>query len=378
MSVKGIFKALIGTVFLIVVSSLIIEIINVTISSLELTQISRIACRQAAVLFSQETYKPRDGNTGTVGMPDVQTADNTSYVDGQFYVGGSPEGIYKGLYGKGSDFDTWVSKSPANKSDSFESYWLNIKRIHDGLIDDSEPTMPSNVTGPGGEAALLEYTEKLISKSYVDVLMTPLNMGVPYLDEDTLNRMFRWNLAQMVSDCQQSRIRKDDNATHNRGKYYVYYNGFRVFAQEASITNTIYNVYELDNSHDENEFIKVTHINHPENLGFTYGGGYEEYIGSAEDERSNVCIVAIEFKVPISYEGITPLRRLAEFTWNYDVKGYAASGEADDPGFTEGVHSWSDATVDLQLGGFNGNSQNDGLRAGVLPVPGKLIYYVVR
>lgn len=369
MSVKGIFKALIGTVLLIVTSSLIIEMVNITISSLELTQLSRIACRQAAVLFSQETYKPRDGNsTGTTAMPDVETADGTKYVTGQFYEGGSPEDIYRGLYT--SKLATWLDRTPSNKSTKFREYWHNLELIDKSL---NNRNMQLNMPDYNDEAGLKNYTESLIAKSFTDVMMTPLNMGVPYLDTETMNRMFRWNMAQLASDCNSSLIRKDDRATHNAGKYFVYYNGFRVYAQDGQITNLDYKVYEVDNG-DKNKFKRVTNID-SDNLGFLYN--YKD-LGIGDDERNNICIVGIEYKIPVSYEGITPLRTLVEFIWNYDVKGYAANEDPDNPGYTEtGTHSWSDETADLIAGGFNGNSQHDASK-GILPVPGKLIYYVVR
>lgn len=370
MSVKGIFKVLVGTVLLIVVSSLIIEMVNITISSLQLTQLSRIACRQAAVLFSQETYKPRDGNkTGTTAMPDVKNADDTRYISGQFYNGGSPEQIYRNLYS--SKLADWIRRTPSNKNTQFKDYWHNVSLIAKSLTNDNmNLNMPTNVND---EAAMKNYTDSLIAKSYTDVMMTPLNLGIPYLDEDTITRMLQWNMAQLASDCQPSLIRKDPNSVRYPDKYYVYYNGFRVFAQDAKVKHLDYKVYEVDNG-DKDEFKRVTHIN-PDNLGFLYS---MEDLGISNDERKNICVVGIEYTMPVSYEGITPLRTLVEFIWDYDVKGYAANGEADNPGYTEtGVHSWDDLTADLNAGGFNGNREADATK-GVLPVPGKLIYYVVR
>ncbi len=374
MSVKGIFKALIGTVLIIVVSSLIIEMINLTISALELTQISRIACRQAAVLFSQETYKDR-GGSGTISMANSLTENGSLYVSGEFYkeLGSSPESIYKSLYTK-TAFTDWLDSTPSNHSSKkMIEYWNNIRLIDLGLSQSSVKDLGSiNITD---EDDMKEYTDSVTAKSYVDVMMTPLNMGVPYLDKDTTEKIFKWNLAQMTSNCDQSLIR-DDPSKSSLGNF-VYYKGFRVFANDAKITGLEYKVYELNNPSDLAEFSSITHIDNAASLGFTYGGGYEDYIGSSEDERSNVCIVGINYDIPISYEGITPLRRLAEFVWGYDVDGYVAQGSGDaTDGHVRGDkgHYWNTTPIRMESGGFEGNNE----AKGVLPVPGKLIYYVVR
>ena len=369
MSVKGIFKALIGTILLIVTSFMAIELINVTISALELTQISKIAARQAAVLFSQETYKGR-GGAGTVAWPDVVGYDGGKYISGKFYGNYTgAEEIYKSIY-TSSKFTNWLDDSPSNHSVKMNDYWRNVRLINRALNGSLNLTMPTNLEDTSG---LQDYTDSLIAKSYVDVMMTPLNMGVPYLDIDIVQNIFRWNLAQMTSDCNSSLIRKDPYSTEAslRNEYFVYYNGFRVFAQNAEITELDYQVYKLKDASDNTKFQEITHID-PNQLGFEYN---MDYLGIDDDERQNICIVGINYKIPMSYEGITPLRRLAEFVWNYDVKGFAKNGDPDDPGFTEGTHSWSDATSDLVSGGFEGNNNK---AAGILPVPGKLIYYVVR
>ena len=55
MSVKGIFKILIGTIAIIIITSFIVEYFNVTITSIELSQMARIAATQSCELFAQET-----------------------------------------------------------------------------------------------------------------------------------------------------------------------------------------------------------------------------------------------------------------------------------------------------------------------------------
>lgn len=362
MSVKGIFKILIGTIVVMVVMSLVIEMLNITTVSLQLSQMAKLSCRQSAVLFSQETYKKRDSDAiagGSVNMDTVRAADGATYVEGNFYGEGlNAEQIYKNVY-TSPDFKTWLTGSAATKG-----HWKSIDLIDRALNRPGSlnVTLPSNASSPGYEAAAKEYTDAMTAKSYRDVLMTPLNMGVPYMDKGVLEKIFRWNLTQIASDCNSDAIRQDAN-----GNYCVFYKGFRVYANQAKIKSIEYRVYDLDNSKDLQDFKELTHID-PSKLGYDdslidYMGGYEN-----DDERKRICVAGLEFSVPIAYEGVTPIKSIFNFVWNTEVEGLDGTGGRDT------YQQWNDATADLNSGGFGEVKYP----SGVLPVPGKLIYYVVR
>lgn len=358
MSVKTIFKTLIGTIVLMVVGSLVIEMINLTVVSLQLTNMSKLACKQAAVLFSQETYKERTEGAGggSVSMSDSVTINGTIYVDGDFYGRGrSAEEIYNSIY-TSSDFKSWMLTSEVTRG-----HWKSIDLINRAINNPGSLTLslPSSAT----EAQMNEYVDSMLAQSYKEVLMTPLNMGVPYLDKDILQHMFQWNLAQLASDCNSNAIRLDDH-----GEYCIYYKGFRVYAARAEISNIDYQVFDITNDTERQDFIDLTHID-PDNLGFddsliNYLGGYTN-----DDERKRICVVALEYSIPIAYEGVTPIRNLANFAWNQEVDGLDGNGDNQSLG-----RHWNDATANLQSGGWGDVTTPP----GVLPVPGKLIYYVVR
>ena len=362
MTVKTIFKVLLGTIILMVVGSLVIEMINITTTSLQMTQISRIACRQSAVLFSQETYKDREYDSragGTVNLDSVVASDGSTYIEGNFYGNGAtPEEIYTSLY-TSSEFKEWLESAAVDKGN-----WKSIDLIDRALNrpDSLNVAFPSDATSPGFESQMQEYNDAMTAKTYRDVMMTPLNMGVPYMDHDTLEKIFKWNLAQLTSDCKADAIRQDDN-----GAYCVYYKGFRVYADLATITNLEYRVYDITSAADEEEFRELTSID-PDNLGYDdsliqYLGGYEN-----DDERERICVVGIEFSVPIAYEGITPIRSIFDWVWDQEVVGLDGGQSRD------GDYSWNDITADLNTGGFTRATPEP----GVLPVPMTLIYYVVR
>ena len=75
MSVKTIFKVLIGTIVIIVLSSLTIEMFNISTTGLQVNQISRLSAKQAATLFSQETYKQIGEDGGAVNADNIRDSD---------------------------------------------------------------------------------------------------------------------------------------------------------------------------------------------------------------------------------------------------------------------------------------------------------------
>lgn len=361
-SVKTIFKALVGTVVIMVVSSLVIEMMNLTVVSLQLTQMSKMACRQSAVLFSQETYKQRDAGAvagGTVNLDAVRASDGSTYVEGNFYgVGLNAQQIYTKIY-TSADFKAWVSGPAATKG-----HWKSIDLINVALNNPGSltTTFPSNIMSPSYQSDIKKYTDSMLALNYKNVMMTPLNMGVPYMDKEVLNKIFKWNLAQIASDCNSDAIRRDDS-----GRNCIFYKGFRVYADQARITNIDYQVFDIENPSDLKEFKDLTHID-PDKLGYDdsliqYLGGYDN-----DDERKRICVVALEYSIPIAYEGATPIKSIFNFVWEQDVAGL------DGQQGNDGNYTWNDATADLQSGGWGENTTP----AGVLPVPGKLIYYVVR
>jgi len=361
MSVKTIFKVLIGTIVIIVMSFLIIETLNISISSIQLNNMARISARQASVLLSQETYKSRLDNhgdlTGTVNMPSVVDNQGNEYISGKFYNGSTAEQIYNDLY-TSADFKSWVNSNPAVIKGNWKSLELINRAINNpGSLNVSFPQYDPSMSQSYYENMLENYSDAMLAKMYKDVMMTPLNMGVPYLDKDTLTRMFKWNVAELMSNCDPSLIKQDEN-----GDTYVYYNGFRVYADRATIVSLEYKTFDLTIPLDRSEFRQLTNID-PDNLMFDFN---PEYLGTADDERQRVCLVGINYSIPIGYEGITPIRRVFDYVWNTEVEGINAQQR-------NATSSWNDITADLESGGFSGNSA-----AGVLPVPGKLIYYIIR
>ena len=348
MSVKTIFKVILGTIATIVISSLVIELFNLELQSMQMTKLINVSGKQAAALFAQETYKS-DSGAGSANMPNLRTTDGGVYVSGNFYNGTSEASIYNSIY-TSSEFRNWVG---ANRGK-----WLSVDCIASGLG-----------LGSGG----LGPNEIMSGQMYVNNYVTPLNMGVPYMDKDTLQKMFRWNLTQTLSNCREEAIVQDAF-----GQYAVAYNGFMVYANRAEITDIEYKVLDLTDSNDAKEFYKYTSVN-PANLNgkavTTSIGVYTEDttlmsdVPGYGDERRYACLVGINYRVPVSYEGVTFMRTIISYLWSADARVEGLDGNIPDKGYA----SWNPSTPWLTSGGF----QED-INPGDVPIPNTLVYYIVR
>lgn len=292
MTVKSIFKALVGTSLLIAISSSVIELMNIQITSIQLKQMAKTAAYDACSLFTQETYKTESDGGGAVRIQDVRAADGSIYLTGDFYTGSSAEEIYRELYDS-RDFQDFCSGA--------------------------------NVWSSGDMTSLFEELNKLggYDPTTYGEMYTPVNIGVPYMDRETTNKMFQWSLARILSNCNPALIQTDEN-----GRHYVNYKGFAVYCDEAQLVNYNYYVYDLTSPFTVEEkqmLLEMTGISDA-GAGLTL----QEGEGVAGVENNYVTAVAISYRVPARYIGITPMKRIFEYTWNNEVAGYSETGETMD------------------------------------------------
>ena len=348
MSVKGIFKILIGTLAGIVLISVIIEYLNVTLTSIELAQMARIAAQQSCELFAQETYKSTDDSkdTGaTLKTEDVRAFDGSLYIKGDFYGSDDVETVYNSLYlsPDSPDFENFLSSSAAAKGK-----WRNI-----GIMCDAH-----GISYPGYS---IDAADKEIGKIYKETYVTPLNLGVPYMDREVTQKMFRWNLAQLLSNCDRDLIQHDDFKN-----YCINYKGFRVYADQSYLGDFEYETFDLNNGAELTEFTRLTNIGL---AGLKLGSTAN--MKAADDERMRICIAGINYNVVVAYEGITPIRRVFNWLWtNLDVAGWR--GQAD----RTQMQQWNTETATLKAGGIRG-ALGTALE-DILPIPGKCMYYIVK
>ena len=301
--VKYIFRVLLGTIVTIVVTSLLVEIFNVSITSVQINNLAKESAYQACALFTQETYLGKTGN-GYNKSNNIGGVLNIDDVVGVDASGKEFKYIDSDLFGKNKKAeDIWKN---IVKSQDFTNDFLGDQEISNMLIFNNEnynhnlhllsqiienPSISiEELSWDAGGAKIQNNIDVSTMRNMYDNLYTPANLGIPYIHKGITSSIFAWEAAQIFSNCNKENIRtvasdtgfsfnKEsfdhgnsrtdiiDNFADNRGyateataggyvwgmsagnptgaKAYVVFKGFRVYAQYARITGVDYKVYTL-------------------------------------------------------------------------------------------------------------------------------------
>lgn len=357
MTIKGIFKTLIGTMAIMVVSFLVLEIFNISIGSVELRQTTRLAARQACILFTQETYRQAEGGaSGAVRAADIMDENGNLYITGDFYGSNDAETIWTNLYNSSSNF--------ASAVDKLDNYYPTVNLIYQAASNSiTSAPMPN---WESSKEEIKAYDDMLKAQQLKSSMFTPINLGIPYIDKDVTGKMFKWNLAEILSNNKNSLVKVDENGTR-----YIAYRGFRVYAEDAEIivNPEDYEVFDMTDSSQKAEFKELTNIDidgdssdtNTKGLGYSNAPEFE-----IDDENKKITVVKLNYSVSCSYEGITPLKQIFEYVWNNEVGGLNGTGRED-----KAKQSYTYDKQDLVSGG-------EGSTLNTLPSTGKLIYTLVR
>lgn len=373
MTVKTIFRTLIGTILVMVVGSLLIEIFNISVISLQITQLSKEAAKQACELFSQESYRQLSDEDeknvygGMYSMEDIKAEDGHTYISGKFYgtltndADKDAKAIWAKIY-KNKDFDNFCrgtlstnSRGTKFKIDSGIQALTNLQLLDRGLFGDTaQSTVVDEGWGHDDYSDEVQVaSDKVKAKQYADEMYTAVNLGVPYMDDEILNKMYQWNLAQLLSNCNPANIHKSDETT-DPSSYYVEFKGFKVFCDKARITEYRYNVFsilpntpsELTNAFNIGDSLglyNLTHIQYNPSSGQLGNTNLKEqlekngdsliqesapssFIGSAGKlsnryDNALVTTVSLDYNAPITYAGITPIKRIFNWVNSRSVSG---------------------------------------------------------
>lgn len=356
LSVKGVFKTLIGTMLLIVFSSLFVEYINITATTTFMNGMMSRSVEKSCDYFAQETYK-NDGADGNVST--IVDSKGQPFCSGTFYKAGKEE-TYRSLYGSDSAFADWYKseysidmKNQAGTGN--KPLWLNLEILAKGLKLNT-----GSLTS--GDAAL--------GKSYVENMMSPLNLGIPYLDKDTVTKIAQWNLTYNLSEGFNSRLHMNEteNVSGNTValRPYVVYHGFRVFTKDLEINSIDYDVYDIRTQAGRDNFKSATNMEAAQ----LYGGENKNDIANIAnlDERAYIGVATINYTVPMQYVGVTPMRSIINFVQNKTaVKGY---GSMENQTASEVMKTWTNKKTETTYSS-KANVQN-------MAIKNKLVYYIVR
>lgn len=347
MKPSTVFKILLGTYAVLLFATIFAEISNVQLTAPMVNQLTSKSIQQACEIFGQETYKETSYGVIVGNQPNLVSADSDAvYISGVFYEGATATQVYDRLYTRStSEFRDWLRGTDIN-GNRFTGKWKSLDALAH-RIDSSVAT--------GGDLSLGEV--------YEDNLMTPLNLGITYLDKGTVERIARWNLSSLLLNGVQNTYGKYVNLHRDATGVYVNYKGFRVYTSQLRISSIKYEILDLSRAADKDKYEQYTSMRANTIIDNITDGGTASL---SSDERRFVCFASVEYTVPVHYDGVTPIKNVAEFFWNYEVSGLDSNTNKNND---KGTH-WNDATENMTGGGFSGN--------GNLPVPGRIIYFVTR
>lgn len=371
MSVKTIFKTLIGTAVLIVASFMIIEIFNVSIVSSQLQNLTKVSAYQSCALFSQETYKTDTNIAGTVNMPDILAPDGSVYISGVFYNGSDKKDIWRNLYTNSVEFKDFCNK--------YDDTFTNLALLYSVVEKDGRVSVPE-VSWDSPPSEIQDNINATRANNFYDNMYTAANLGIPYMDKQTIEKMFKWNLTQLFSNCDPDNIRTDE-----RGITYVAYNGFRCYPQDAKITNIKYTVFDLSDTTIDIDTVagqlkSYTGLTVNGQPGVAANQGIKPIVEKDLTDKiikDNAAIMAVEidYYIPIAYSGITPLQTLFSWVWDNEVEGL--DGVANDIG--------DEQILDIE---YNGATENNTVQImksedykapdNSVPTTGKLVFTLVK
>lgn len=319
--VISIYKTLILIVVLPLIIFGLIEWYNVNTNSYKLTPLVEIGIDEAAKMFSEESFclggNPQDLFPILTGTKRVRTTDifnpvTTSTTDVLAVLN-----IHNELF----DNQTTVDGIYDYLFEDIKSFANNRDR---NCVDIDGRTLTGNeVFGRiFRNLRLMTDESDIIGKVYRDNYVTPMNLGIPYLNDETVTAMAKWNLAKILnvdgksgsyaaslySATQLKNLHKD------RVGVYVSWNGYRVYIDKLKL-DIKYRLMDMSSNDDKEEFKAETSMQ-PDvlfNSDAILAGSNEKYF----------ILTEITYELPILYEGITPWRRA--FSWVLSG-GFAADG----------------------------------------------------
>lgn len=403
MSVKSIFITLIGTITAIIAGCLCIELFNVNVASMEIRQNARIAAKQACELFTQETWKQYKGNDGAINIESFSNdAESGASITGNFYMNNNgvkldaPAEIWKQIYQSQSFVDFINMAKGTNTGEFVKSNISTSAKLKDyesiSIFSKLADTSSTGITEPGeapewdaSDTDKFNYYEAQMTYTYWSEMYTPANVGIPYMDKATVNRMYRYNLAKILASGDSDNLHKDANGV------YVRYKGFKCYLLQSGTTdNSIgtvhdhtaamsqfqYTVYDTQVNNDMKTLqnytgLGATAIGSGTALATAAAGKNFTLSGHTFKDNQLITTVGLQYSVPMTYEGVTPLAKIYNYVAKNRVLGYNNSTLPTDAMTNT---SYTTESKTLKAGGMQDSDNRSNWHTG----SGKLVYTLVR
>ncbi len=318
------FKIIGGTILICVLSVVFFEYHNVTKAVFEFAHTSRQLMEESCEFFAKESYR---GSSAQVSNKNVDLSFGNSYgikdksgatkVSGKFYQGVDEKEVWNNLYGDGiyaensHDYINWLDQQISAVGDFNKEENLTYKLLYNTL---------NGYGSTKNDPFRGDY-----------LYVTPLNLGFTYIDQDTLLKIFRWKLVNelsVISVDSNDYTKRDRFFTDENGRDYVKWRGFRVYYNEihvdVSIANDRVKLYDLYNEDQRLELMDWTsNIFKQEDVDEYDKEGYMDFNQISKDDiRRFKILYDVRWSVPVSYEGILPIKLVLNLITNKENNSY--------------------------------------------------------
>lgn len=392
MTVKGIFKVLLGSIVIPSCGFVLVETYNLMAVSNQIQNLEKVAARQACELATQESfvrikpvsnieYRNADGYYAVIynGATDFMCGPKGSLFKngnsaewGHVQADGTPYNYlttwmmdtYVTPYNSGgiaSAKTTLHGPAVDTLSDGgiyhFDDLYYSAELLKLGYSHKAAGDLDSYVAStkitdwsdPNIDAKIQQNIDASRAYNYMEKWYTPANVSIPYLQTNLVNSLFHYNLIALFSENNVNNIRNyyytdtySDTAYGTKQKVsdpiktYVSYKGWQIYPYASMIYNTTYDTYDIRTDTGRKALKEVTSINGSVILNNIKTETKVD--GTTIDDPYYITVAHTHYVVPVRYEGVTPLKRVIAWLVNEKrVVGLGDNWNVDSGGSKPGI-----------------------------------------
>lgn len=316
-----------------IICTVVVEYVNVQTNAHKLKGFFQTGIYQSCLLFSEETFIRDTGGKAPKEYFPVLTG--TYKGDNSTINAGAKLDVQQMIYGgKTTESDIWnylyynTDSSYTWGLDSLRAY--NIQQFADGTqrgLSGSITNANDTPVAPKDYFINLSYlvsNNPIFSEIFRGFHYTPMNIGVPYLDPITVTGMSQWAVTELLSegikntalDTSANDIVQPNVITnlHRDGNgVYVLWKGFRIYVGQLTV-QVNYKLLDMTSSEDRKVYSDALHISADTvfDSATRFTGETDEVTSSILNEKYAM-VAYVDYSVPVSYEGITPWRRMVSW-----------------------------------------------------------------
>jgi|GEM_PF-3323374 len=317
--VRDVFRVFFIMFLVMTLCTVVLEYLNVQTNAHRIKGYMKTGIYQSCLLFSDESFA-RCGNPQTYFpiLYGTKEGSDDTYTSG---YNGATLNVANQIYGGNTTEEAIWNYLYSNAG-------YTIQQFANGT---GVTNTAGSVVMPKDYFINLNYLlqDSFIGEIYRDYHYTPMNLGIPYLEPNTITGMSKWMVTELMSEGKHianldseatSGLLDGTNGTKqtitnlhrdNKGVY-ILWKGFRIYIDELEV-QVNYKLLDMNSEEDMKVYSDTLHISAGEVFSDNALTNTDTEIQDSIDNERYAMVAYLTYKVPIRYEGITPWRRFA--TW---------------------------------------------------------------